>query len=171
MKNIKVIALDKTMITNLVKALILIGLLTLAPMFHKQMITGPIVNAILFVSVYLFGVQNAVLIGLIPSVIALSVGLLPAVMAPMVPFIMLSNAILIIIFNYLKDKNYWLGVISASILKFLFLFATGSIVVNLLLKKEIATKVASMMSWPQLVTALIGGIIAYFFLRSLKQVK
>lgn len=171
MQNIRTLILRKKLIIDLMAFTVLTGIITIAPLFHNQMITGPIVNAVLFISVVFLGVQNALLIGLIPSVIALSAGLLPAVMAPMIPFIMLSNAILIIVFNYLKDRNYWLGMISAGVLKFAFLFSTSSIVVNLLLKKEIAAKVVAMMSWPQLITALIGGIIAYIFLRSLKQVK
>jgi len=61
--------------------------------------------------------------------------------------------------------------VAASVLKFIFLFTTSSVVINLLLKKEIATKVAEMMSWPQLLTALGGGVIAYIFLNSLKKVK
>ncbi|RLI87812.1 MAG: iron hydrogenase, partial [Candidatus Altiarchaeales archaeon] len=70
----------------------------------------------------------------------------------------------------LKERNYWLGVISASVLKFIFLFSTTSIVIDLLLKKEIASKVAIMLGWPQLITALVGGLIAYLFLRGIKRV-
>lgn len=169
MQNIKTLVLRKKSIINLVAFVVLTGVITIAPLFHFQPVTGPIVNAILFIAVIFLGIQNTLLIGLIPSVVALSVGFLPAVLAPMVPFIMLSNAILIITFGYLKDKNYWFGVIVASVFKFIFLFTTSSVVVSLLLKKEIATKVATIMSWPQLITALAGGIIAYIFLISFKK--
>jgi len=64
------------------------------------------------------GVDFAILIGLIPSVIALGVGLLPAVLVPMVPFIMISNTLLVVCFAYLRKKNYWLGVVVSSFLKF-----------------------------------------------------
>jgi hypothetical protein len=37
------------------------------------------------------------LIGLLPSTIALGIGLLPAVLAPMVPFIIISNVILVLV--------------------------------------------------------------------------
>ncbi|MBU4369834.1 hypothetical protein KKG58_03690, partial [Patescibacteria group bacterium] len=163
--------LNKKMIITLTAFLFLTSIITIAPLFHFQPVTGPIVNAILFISVCLLGTEYTLLIGLIPSVIALSTGLLPAILAPMIPFVMLSNAILIITFAHLRNKNYWLGIIVASVLKFIFLFTTSSVVVNLLLKKEIAAKVAGMMSWPQLVTALAGGVIAYIFLSSLKRVK
>jgi len=38
------------------------------------------------------------------------------------------------------------------------------------LKKEVAVKVATMMSWPQLLTALVGGLLAYLFLKSIRKV-
>lgn len=165
MEKTKILALKRKTIVNSITFVLLLGVATIAPLFHFQPVTGPIVNATLFIAATLLGVQNAIFIGLLPSTIALSAGLLPPVVAPMVPFIMLGNTILIVAFNYLRKKNYWLGVISASVLKFLFLFGASSIVINLLLKREVATKVAVMMSWPQLATALTGGIIAYLFLK------
>lgn len=167
----KILTIKKTSILALIQFVSLVGLATFAPALgYHQAIAGPIINATLFVSVILLGTQNAILIGLIPSLIALSYGLLPAVLAPMIPFIMAGNVILILCFGFLKEKNFWLGIISASILKFLFLFGTSSIVVDLLLKKEIASKVAMMMSYPQLFTALAGGIIAYLFLKSIRKI-
>ncbi len=142
----------------------LISIATIAPIFHQQIITGSIVNATLFISVILFGMRGAILIGLIPSVIALSIGLLPTVLAPMIPFVMLSNALLILVFASLRARNFWLGIICASFIKFIFLFFASSMIVNLFVEKEIIGKVAIMMSWPQLLTALIGGIIAYLVL-------
>jgi len=136
---------------------------------HVQIITGPIINATLFISAVFLGAEAAILIGLIPSVIALSFGLLPAVLAPMIPFIMISNALLVLVFNFLQKRNYWIGVVLASLIKFIFLFSTSSIVINLILKKEIAAKIASMLSWPQLLTALMGGVIAWLVIKILKK--
>lgn len=156
--------------TRVIEFVLLLGVATAAPLFHNQFITGPIVNATLLVAVALLGMRDGILIGLIPSSIALSVGLLPPVLAPMIPFIIVGNAILVVTFGYLRNKNYWLGLVSASILKFTFLFATSSIVINLLANQKVAANVAVMMSWPQLVTALAGGLIAYGFLRGIKKV-
>lgn len=161
--------LSRAHILPLITFTTLIGVATVAPLFHYQPVTGPIVNATLFIAAATLGPQSAILIGLIPSMIALSAGLLPAVLAPMIPFIMLSNAILIMTFSALKKKNYWLNIAIGSTLKFLFLFATSSIVINLLIKKEIAEKVALIMSWPQLLTALAGGVIAYPIIRLMKK--
>ncbi|MDD5551972.1 MAG: iron hydrogenase [Candidatus Pacebacteria bacterium] len=144
----------------------LLGIAVLLPaLIHSQAITGPIVNATLFLATFLFSPHIAILIGLLPSLVALATGLLPAPLAPMIPFIMIGNTILILVFYYLKKKNFWLGVTLASLLKFLFLFSTSSLVIGLLLKKELAKNVALMMNWPQLITALFGGVIAYFVLK------
>ncbi len=156
-----------------IKLTIFAGLMFIASfvpaILHVQIITGPIVNATLFISVVFLGVEAAILIGLIPSVIALSFGLLPTVLAPMVPFIMISNALLIVIFGFFQKRNYWIAVVLASLIKFIFLFSTSSVVIGLLLKKEVATKVAAMMSWPQLFTALMGGIIAWLIIKATKK--
>jgi len=44
------------------------------------------------------------------------------------------------------------------------------VVISLLLKKEVASQVSLMMSWPQLVTALAGGVLAWVFLRGAKRI-
>jgi len=156
--------ISRELVLKLTVSVALIAISVLAPLAKQQMITGPIVNACLFVGAMLLGSGNAVFVGLMPSLIALSIGLLPAVLAPMIPFIMVSNAILILIFSWLKEKNYWLAVILASAAKFVFLFSFSFIVSNLIIKKEIAVKAAAMMSWPQLATALLGGAIAYLII-------
>jgi hypothetical protein len=160
---------DRTKTIATVQFIALAGVATIAPLFHQQWVTGPVVNAMFIIAVVLLGTQNAILLCLLPSTIALSVGLLPAVLAPMIPFIIISNVILVLGFDKLREKNYWLGIGVGSVLKFAFLWATSSIVVNLLLKKEIAGNVIAIMSWPQLATALLGGVLAYIFLKFLKK--
>src|SRR5665647_484155 len=123
MKNIEELAISREKITYLTKLVALLSVAMIVPLFHQQMITGPIVNATLFVATAVLGVSGGILVGLIPSVVALSAGLLPPVLAPIVPFIMISNTILILAFYFLKEKNYWQGMIMASILKFVFLYS------------------------------------------------
>lgn len=170
MQQTKILTINRKKVFTLAQFTALVVVATTVPLFNQQAITGSVVNATLFVSVALLGVQNAILVGLIPSLVALSTGLLPPILAPMIPFIMVGNTILIMVFGYLKERNFWLGVITASVLKFLFLFSTSSIVINLLLKKEVATKVAMMMSWPQLLTALVGGLLAFVFLKGIRKI-
>lgn len=165
----KILTIKKEMVYTLAQFGILLSVVVLTPaLISHQAITGSVVNAVLFISVIILGIQGAVLIALIPSLIALSVGLLPAIMAPMVPFIMMGNVILILCFSYFNKRGYWLGVISASALKFLFLFIASYIIANLFIGQDIAIKASTMFGLPQFLTALGGGIIAYLFLRNIK---
>ena len=169
MFQIKTLSIRKDLVFSLTIFSFLLIASTIAPLLNQQAITGSIVNAMLFMAAIILGREAAILLGLIPSLIALASGLLPSVLAPMIPLIIIGNTILILIFSQLRKKNYWLAVSTASLLKFLFLFGTSSVVINLLIKKEVAVKVATMMSWPQLFTALAGGLLAYIFLRAVKK--
>ena len=153
------------------------GMAVMLPFFiHLQWISGPIVNAILILTLFLCGIRSALVIALVPSLMALAGGLLPAILAPAVPFIMISNTILILTidwaYNNLKvaKKGYWIGLALGALLKFAFLFFSVNIISNLLIKKELAVKIAQMMSWPQLATALAGGMIAWAVLKWLKRI-
>ena len=141
---------------------VLIGIAIAAPLlFKQQLITGTIVNATLIIGVSLLGARDGLLIGLLPSSVALATGLLSPALAPLIPFIIIGNAILVLTFSYLSRINYWVGVIVGSLLKFGFLYGTSTVVIGLLINKQVAPAVAQMLSWPQLVTALAGGILAF----------
>lgn len=141
---------------------ILLSIIVFAPVIGNQLITGSIVNALLLISAMVLGLSSAILLSLLPSAISLSLGFLPWVMAPMVPFIILGNIIFVFSFDYLRKNNYWLGAISGSFLKFVFLFISSNVVITLFIKQTVATKIAAMMSWPQLITSLLGSMIAFF---------
>jgi len=171
MEEAKSIQTNKKIALYAVQFVLFVAIVTIAPLIKQQFIVGPIVNAVLFISTATLGTAAAIMVGLVPSVIALSVGLLPAILAPVIPFIMISNALLVTVFAILRKRNFALGVIAASVVKYLFLYSTSSVVISLLLKKEVASSVAQMMSWPQLVTALLGGVLAWGFLAGTKRIK
>ena len=80
------------------------GITLMAPFFQQQAITGIIVNAMLFVATALLGVRMAIVLAFLPSVIALSLGTLPAPLAPMIPYIMVSNVLLVFVFDFFQKK-------------------------------------------------------------------
>ena len=152
------------------------GVATILPFYiHIQWLTGPIVNAILILVLFIVGIRSALVLCLVPSLMALSGGLLPAVLAPMVPFIMISNTILVLsidwFYNNFKDeqRGYWLGLFVGATVKFLFLFFSINIIGKLLIKQELIVKVAQQLGWMQLVTAIFGGVIAWVILKWLKR--
>ena len=139
----------------------LVGAAVLAPLVHSQLVTGTIVNAALFVAVMLVGFRAAASVALVPSLIALAVGTLPLAMAPMLPFIMASNIALAGIFALLKNANYWLATFAASLAKFGFLVLSANIILAALTHGKMTAVLASMMGWPQLVTAMLGAVLAF----------
>jgi len=174
MQYLKEKALTQTNSRVLVRFLLLAGVATFLPFYiHIQWLTGPIINAVLILTLFLVGIRAALVLCLIPSMVALGSGLLPSILAPAVPFIMMGNALLVLTVdwfhrNFLKQENgYWLGILIGALLKFLFLLGSVTIITRLLIKQELAVKVAQLMSWPQFATAVIGGVIAYLVLKKL----
>ncbi len=167
---IKEIALKKVLSKEMVMFLSLSIVSIFAPFFGAQAVTGPLVNATLFLAVIFLGVKGAVLIALFPSIIALAVGFLPFIMAPFVPFIITGNIILVLVFNYFH-KNFWKGIILASFFKFLFLLVSAYAMSHFLLSGKLANQITTIMSWPQFATALVGGVIAYFVLQVFQLIK
>ncbi|HNZ84214.1 MAG TPA: hypothetical protein PLA41_00770 [Candidatus Pacearchaeota archaeon] len=166
----RISAISKEKISSLPGFLMLAGIMSFLPaMIHNQFVTGPIVNAVLYISTYFFSLKDCFLLALLPSIFAAISNLLPSAMIPMLPYIIVSNFILILIFQKIKDKNYWIGVFLASSAKFLFLFLISSFFAGLFFKNTLPLKVSQMMAWPQLATALGGGIIAYFILTKINK--
>ena len=163
-------SLNSTKVRILLFAVFL-AIVTVVPAFiHIQWVTGPMVNAILILALVLIGPMEAVLLGLMPSTVALSAGLLPLPLAPMVPFIMLGNAVLVAVFHYLYQKNVFAAIGIAAFLKFVFLHQTVVWLMDKMLDGKIVAKLAVMMSWPQFFTALIGGVVAYGVLKGMKKI-
>jgi hypothetical protein len=145
---------------------LLIGLATAAPLlFRQQLVTGTLVNATLILGTVLLGVRYALLIGLVPGSMALAVGLLSPAMIPMLPFIIVGNFVLVLTFAYFQKNSFWPGLLLGSVLKFVLLYVASSLVMGALLEHPLAPVLAQMMSWPQLVTALAGGILAFGILK------
>lgn len=151
---------NRVALTTVVQFVVLLSVSILAPFIHSQIITGSIVNALLFISVLTVGLNGALLLCLIPSIFALLAGTLSPAFSPLIPFIIVANILLVVSFSYLKKRNYWVGVISASLLKFLFLLVTSASILKI---------INPIFSWLQLLTALIGGVLAYFLLKFSKK--
>ncbi len=169
--------LTRLNVVKLANFLVLVSIVILVPyFFHQQWITGPLVNAILILALFLAGIRSAVIVCLVPSLMALAGGLLPPILAPAIPFIMISNIILIFSldfiynnFRYNDEQNYWLGVLVGAFFKFLFLYISVNTISKLLIKQELAKQIVVMMSWPQFATAAIGGLIAFIILKKIKR--
>ncbi|MCK5062059.1 hypothetical protein KAR28_05955 [Candidatus Parcubacteria bacterium] len=177
MANIKELTAVRLNTRAIARFLALAGTATILPFFiHLQWLTGPIVNAILIITLFLIGIRSALVLCLVPSMMALAGGLLPAILAPVIPFIMIGNVILVLAIDWfyinIKDnrKGFAIGIVVGAALKFIFLFFSVSVISDLLIKQELAVKVAQMMSWPQFATAITGGMLAWVALKWLKRI-
>lgn len=146
----------------------LVGVVTIAPLFGQQLVTGTIVNAALFLAVALIGFRAAAAVAIVPSLVALASGTLPVIMASMVPYIMVSNIALAGIFSLLYKSNYWRAAVIAVLGKFAILTLSASVVLTMINQGGIQLALASMMGWPQLITATFGAILANIVILKLK---
>lgn len=131
-----------------------------------QFVTGSCVNMVLVVATLCGGLWCGFTVALISPFAAFLVGVGPALIQ-IVPVISVGNIVLVLVyaFVYKKLDRAWVrecaAVIAAAVLKFATLYL---VVVKLLLpvlglaEKQVAV-MSVMFSWPQLVTALIGGVL------------
>ena len=168
--------LTKINTKTLSQFIILSSIAMFVPFFiHLQWLTGPMVNAILIITLFVVGIRSALVLCMVPSLMALSGGLIPAILAPAIPFIMLSNVILVLtvdyFYNNIKDnfKGFAAGVFIGAFIKFGFLFLSINIVADLLIKQELAAKISQLFSFSQFLTAVTGGVIAWVILKLLKR--
>ncbi len=168
MQKILSLSLGSTKSKALFFALGLAICLALPAFFHNQWVTGPVINATLLLTTVLVGPTEAVLLGLMPSTMAFLGGLLPLPLAPMLPFIMIGNAVLVMTFHIVRPKHFWVAVGLAALLKTAFLHGSVVFLLSRMLDSGLTAKLATMMSWPQFFTAIIGGMIAYPIVKSVR---
>lgn len=170
-------------VNKLVRASLLLAVAIVVQFLGKnipeinQFLVGPVINAILLIAAYICGTWWGIGVGILTPIMAWLVGQLPGPLAPFIPFIMIGNALFVILFVLLKDYTRWgkyIGIIIGSFVKFLFLFLSASKLVtvfNLAIALKVSKKLITMMSTPQLITALIGGALALIFIGILNKRK
>ncbi len=134
---------------------------------YNNFIVGPVVNAVLIISTAVAGLWSGVAIAVIAPLVSAFTN--KAAIAPLIlafsPFIIIGNIIIAAAFQLLKKKSAIVAIALGAIAKFAFLFAAISIFTSLVkMKPVIAATLTNLFSWPQLVTALIGGVIALIVL-------
>ncbi len=141
----------------------------------SQAITGPVVNMALYLSVLLITPGAGMLLGLLTPLVAAVSGQLVPLLYPMLPFIMVSNLLLVAVFYLfrkvlkkwnsgapLKSVSNWVALIASALVKYFWLSLSVNLLFPVILGKQLPPKVIVMMALPQLLTALAGGTLALF---------
>ena len=144
-----------------------------------QLVTGSCVNALLALSVLLGGLGSGLTVALISPVVAFLLGIAPNFIT--VGPIMLGNSCFVLVLHLLLGKSMkpvWkqpVALIAAAALKFGVLYGLVvqlicGVAADALLGKTLGgitllvppmlQKLPAMFTWPQLITALIGGAVA-----------
>ena len=154
--------------TGIFLALLLIGQ-AVTRMFGNQFVTGSVNNMLFILTVMLCGVSAAAVLAVISPILATILGIGPQLW-PLVPVIIAGNLVLVILWHMIALKRSErsrvfdiLALVVAAAAKFLVLyFAIVKLVVPIVLGLEgqQAAAVQALFSWPQLVTASIGGVLA-----------
>ena len=154
----------------------------------KQLITGTMVNCVLAVTVLLAGFSSGITVALISPICAFAFGIAPNFIT-VLP-IMVGNCCYVALLHFMIGKTRRFGwkqpvaLASASLVKFGVLYllvvevicgmASGALLGQkigeiVVLAPPMLKMLPTMFAWPQLVTALSGGIIALLITPTLRK--
>lgn len=153
----------------------------------KQLITGTCVNAVLAVTVLLVGMSSGITIAVISPVFAFALGIAPNIIT-VIP-IMVGNTCFVVLLKLLSGKALWekiVALLTAAVGKFGVLYLLVVKLICVVLKQDLlgkklgkytllgpkmveANMLPLMFSWPQLVTALAGGVLALLIVPTLRK--
>ena len=147
-----------------------------------QFVTGSCVNAVLAITVLLAGLASGATVALLSPVFAFLFGIAPQIVT--VPAIMAGNLVYVLVLHFLAGgtKPVWQRVaawLTAAAAKFATLYAlvvwvicgvlSGGLLEQGVLKQPMLKMLPATFSWPQLITALIGGAVAMLIVPVLKK--
>ena len=148
-----------------------------------QIVTGTGVNAVLGITTLVCGVGSGAVVALISPIVAFLLGIAPQILT--VPAIMLGNLVLVLVLGWKRKKvqQVWvdyLRCMCAAVAKFSVLYiVVVQIICHLAadyfmqsgtLKPPMVSVLTTTFAWPQLITALLGSILATWMAPVLRRV-
>jgi hypothetical protein len=168
-------AINITQTAVLLALIVVIEYLMVGPQYI--LIKGSIVNLILIVATLLVGLPAGVIISIFTPLLAVVTGHLA--LPVLTPVVALGNIVLVVLWwaivRYVKFKpvaiSHALATLASSLAKFAFLYlAVSQYILPVVLKGIVAKKpqmkvaLLAQFGMPQLITAVIGGVIAILIL-------
>ena len=148
-----------------------------------QFVTGSCVNAVLGVAVLVGGLASGVTVALVSPVLAFLLGIAPQILT--VPAIMAGNTVYVLLLHFLADRSgknlvkQAIAWIAAAAAKFATLWVivvqiicgvmSESLLAAGTMKPPMLQALPATFSWPQLITALIGGAVALLIVPALRK--
>ena len=148
------------------------------PFGVNQLVTGSLVNCVLFVFTALSGLWSGVTMGIVSAMLAQFIGIGPAVSA-VSPVVAVGNALLCVVYGLIIAKagsegvRQWIAMAIAAVFKCAFLWIAVPLLLGVLtgVKEQQVQMLSIMFSWPQGCTALIGGTLAGLVIPRLRKAR
>jgi len=168
-KNEKVLWITRT--AMLIAMTVVLQAVTLQ--FGNQFLTGSIVNLMLVLSVMICGLSTGLTVAVFTPILPTLLGFGPV--WPIVPFIAAGNMALVALWHFIGNRNiinfyasHAIAMAAGALGKFLVLyFGIVKIAAPYILNLPPQNPLAVLFSYPQLITASIGGICAILLLPTL----
>lgn len=143
-----------------------------------QIVVGSLVNLALFVAAATVGWRGSIFIAVLTPFIAWLQNQIPHPL--LIPFVALGNLALVLVFELVErqsNKNWriWAGEGLAAVVKFVVLYLAvvklfvPFVLPGLGLKGQVANVLSLSFSWTQLITAAIGGVVAFPVIKGLRR--
>ena len=148
-----------------------------------QVVSGSCVKAILASSVLVGGLSSGITVALISPVLAFLLGIAPQILT--VPAIMVGNTVYVVLLSLLADKDgknivkqiiAWIVAAAAKfaalyiiVVKIICGVRAPSLLAAGTMKEPMLKVLPATFSWPQLITALIGGAVALLIVPVLRK--
>lgn len=139
-----------------------------ANLVFAQILVGSLVNLCLIVSTATAGVWSGLIISVAAPLVSLAQGHIA--LPWMVPFVIIGNALIVVVYALLYKRTQILGFVLGGIAKTAFLWI-GIVLIGVSLFKvpeKAAATLSISFTWLQLLTAIIGGMISLAVVRAVK---
>lgn len=159
----KTITLPKAQLTQYYYLTLAVSFLIPFFVTGPQLLTGSVINTLLFLSVYFFDKKKTLPLLILPSLGAVGNGLLFGTFTPFLlyflPFVWGGNYVLTQVFEYThKRQSIAVAIAASSVLKAAFLYVAASFYVGYRIVPALFLQAMGLF---QLITALLGGVVAF----------
>lgn len=142
-------------------------IIPLPPLFSTFLI-GSLVNACLLIATETAGLKAALAIAIATPIVAWFQQLLP--LPVLILPVAIGNVIYVTVYSTIYSNHRWTGLFAAAGAKTLFLYAAFDWLLGFIaLPAKVSAGILFVMSWPQFITAILGGIIAAYVSKRVKQ--